>query len=113
MSDDKKQKGSLTDEDMITSPKMSRRVLLATAGVALGAATLGGHAAFAEDKDGGDDQDASDKEEGGPDDKDPDDDEKDAAEKDEEGGPDDKDPEDDDKDQQDGEMDNEAERDAD
>lgn len=112
MSDDKKQKGSLTDEDMITSPKMSRRVLLATAGVALGAATLGGHAAFAEDKDAGE-KDG----EGGPDDKDPDDDEKDAAEKDDEGGPDDKDPDDEkdaeDQDQHDGEMDNEAERDAD
>ena len=51
MSEDKKQKGSLTDEDMITSPKLSRRVLLATAGVALGAAALGGKSAIAEEMD--------------------------------------------------------------
>lgn len=91
MSDDKKQNGSLTDEDMITSPKLSRRVLLATAGVALGAATLGAQGAFAaEDKDAveaDDGQDAAEKDtsgadhaEGDKEEKDPDD--QDASEKD-------------------------------
>lgn len=51
MSDQMKRRETLTDDDMITSPKLSRRLLIAGAGVALGAATLGVRAAFAQKDD--------------------------------------------------------------
>jgi hypothetical protein len=47
MSKDKKEPLTLTDEDMVTSPKISRRVLLAGAGVALGGVALSGRSAMA------------------------------------------------------------------
>jgi hypothetical protein len=50
MAEDKKQRSTLTDEDMITSPKISRRSLLAGAGVALGGAALAGRKALAADQ---------------------------------------------------------------
>ena len=49
MSDDKKVGLTLTDEDMITSPKLSRRTLLAGVGVALGTVALAGRSAMAAD----------------------------------------------------------------
>ena len=49
MSDDKKVRLTLTDEDMITSPKLSRRTLLAGVGVALGTVALAGRSAMAAD----------------------------------------------------------------
>lgn len=120
MSDHKKPKATLTDDDMVTSPKLSRRLLIAGAGVALGAATLGARPALADDdKDAmekdPDDKDASEKDGSGSDhgsgdaeERDPDD--KDASEKDD-SSDDGNDAED--KDQQDGEMDEEEERDSD
>ena len=42
MSDDKKVRLTLTDEDMVTSPRLSRRTLLAGVGVALGTVALAG-----------------------------------------------------------------------
>ena len=51
MSDQKTPKETFTDDDMVTSPRLSRRLLIAGAGVALGAATLCGRAAFAEEHD--------------------------------------------------------------
>ena len=97
MSDDKKQKQTLTDDDMVTSPKLSRRLLLTGAGVALGAATLGAGTAFADEKDndgdsgddmdkggGGEDMDkGDDKDQGGGEDKDRGDQDKDPDDKDE------------------------------
>lgn len=114
MSDPNKPKKTLTDDDMVTEPKLSRRLLIACAGVALGAATLGGKAVFAEDKDS--DADDDDKDEADAMEKDPDD--MDASEKDSSGAdhgegdaterdPDDKDAseKDDDTDAHDGEND--------
>jgi hypothetical protein len=49
MSDDKKVRLTLTDEDMITSPRLSRRTLLAGVGVALGTVALAGRSAMAAD----------------------------------------------------------------
>jgi hypothetical protein len=49
MSDDKKVRLTLTDEDMITSPRLSRRTLLAGVGVALGTVALAGRSAMAHD----------------------------------------------------------------
>ena len=49
MSEDKKVGLTLTDEDMITSPKLSRRTLLAGVGVALGTVALAGRSAMAAD----------------------------------------------------------------
>ena len=49
MSDDKKVGLTLTDEDMMTSPKLSRRTLLAGVGVALGTVALAGRSAMAAD----------------------------------------------------------------
>ena len=51
MSDDKKVRLSLTDEDMVTSPRLSRRTLLAGVGIALGTVALAGRSAMAEEKD--------------------------------------------------------------
>ena len=87
MAEDKKERLTLTDEDIVTSPKISRRRLLAGAGVALGGVALAGRPAFADDtdKDADKDDDKDPEDDKGPDDKDPDGDE----------GPDDKDPEDD------------------
>ena len=51
MSDDKKVRLTLTDEDMVTSPRLSRRTLLAGVGVALGTVALAGRSAMAEEKD--------------------------------------------------------------
>ena len=47
MSDDKKVRLSLTDEDMVTSPRLSRRTLLAGVGIALGTVALAGRSAMA------------------------------------------------------------------
>jgi hypothetical protein len=58
MSDDKKVGLTLTDEDMITSPKLSRRTLLAGVGVALGTVALAGRAAMAADSEEKDKADA-------------------------------------------------------
>ncbi len=60
MSKDKKEPVTLTDEDMVTSPKISRRVLLAGAGVALGGVALSSRSALAGDKDEGEDKDKGD-----------------------------------------------------
>jgi len=49
MSDDKKVRLTLTDEDMITSPRLSRRTILAGVGVALGTVALAGRSAMAAD----------------------------------------------------------------
>lgn len=80
MAEDKKDRLTLTDDDMVTSPKISRRVLLAGAGVALGAVALGSRSSVAgeadkdgdhddgEDKDKGDE--GEDKDKGGAEDKD-------------------------------------------
>ena len=57
MADDTKQQLTLTDEDMITSPRITRRSLLAGAGVALGSVALASRSALAadsEEKDKGD-----------------------------------------------------------
>lgn len=85
MSDDKKRSETLSDDDMLTSPKLSRRLLIAGAGVALGAATLGSKSAFADDTgkdaemdkggseekdDGKDDEKDDEKDEGGEEEKD-------------------------------------------
>ena len=77
MSDDKKAVLTLTDEDMITSPKLSRRTLLAGVGVALGTVALAGRSAMAhdsEEKDKADAEadkgDAEDKDKGDAEDKD-------------------------------------------
>jgi hypothetical protein len=51
MSDDKKVRLTLTDEDMVTSPRLSRRTLLAGVGIALGTVALAGRSAMAEEKD--------------------------------------------------------------
>ncbi len=48
MSEEKTRKDTLTDEDMVTSPKLSRRMLIAGTGAALVTAALGGHSAFAD-----------------------------------------------------------------
>lgn len=58
MSDDKKVVLTLTDEDMITSPKLSRRTLLAGVGVALGTVALAGRSAMAHDSEEKDKADA-------------------------------------------------------
>lgn len=58
MADDKKVGLTLTDEDMITSPKLSRRTLLAGVGVALGTVALAGRAAMAADSEEKDKADA-------------------------------------------------------
>lgn len=70
MADDKKQNVTLTDDEMVTSPKLSRRLLIAGAGVALGAATLGGTRAFADDT-GKDAEKDPEMDKGGPEEKDP------------------------------------------
>jgi hypothetical protein len=51
MAEDKKVRLTLTDEDMVTSPKLTRRSLLAGAGIALGTVALAGRSAMAEEKD--------------------------------------------------------------
>jgi hypothetical protein len=107
MADDKKVRLTLTDEDMVTSPKLTRRSLLAGAGIALGTVALAGRSAMAEEKDKADaEADKGDAE----DDKD-----KADAEADKGDAEDDKDKADaEDKDKADAEADTgEAERDAD
>ena len=108
MSDDKKVRLSLTDEDMVTSPRLSRRTLLAGVGIALGTVALAGRSAMAEEKDKADAED--DKDKGDVEDKD----KADAEDKDK-GDAEDKDKADaEDKDKGDAEDDKgEAERDAD
>jgi len=68
MSDDKKVRLTLTDEDMVTSPRLSRRTLLAGVGIALGTVALAGRSAMAEEKDKADAEadkgDAEDKDKG-------------------------------------------------
>jgi hypothetical protein len=54
MTEDKKVRLTLTDEDMVTSPKLTRRSLLAGAGIALGTVALAGRSAMAEEKDNAD-----------------------------------------------------------
>jgi hypothetical protein len=108
MSDDKKVRLTLTDEDMVTSPRLSRRTLLAGVGIALGTVALAGRSAMAEEKDKADaEADKGDAE----DDKD----KGDAEDKDKGDAEDDKDKGDvEDKDKADAEADKgEAERDAD
>ena len=107
MSDDKKVRLSLTDEDMVTSPILSRRTLLAGVGIALGTVALAGRSAMAEEKDKADAEadkgDAEDKDKADAEDKD----KGDAEDKD-------KGDAEDDKDKADAEADKgEAERDAD
>jgi hypothetical protein len=107
MAEDKKVRLTLTDEDMVTSPRLSRRTLLAGVGVALGTVALAGRSAMAEEKDNADaEADKGDAE----DDKD-----KADAEADKGDAEDDKDKADaEDKDKADAEADTgEAERDAD
>ena len=58
MSDEKKVGLTLTDEDMITSPRLSRRMLLAGVGVALGTVALAGRSAMAADSEEKDKADA-------------------------------------------------------
>ena len=70
MSEDKTPKNTLTDEDMVTSPKLSRRLLLAGAGAALVTAAVGGLPAFAGDKEEADKGDAEKDTEEGDSDKD-------------------------------------------
>jgi hypothetical protein len=110
MSEDKKVRLTLTDEDMITSPRLSRRTLLAGVGLALGTVALAGRSAMAEEKDKADAEadkgDAEDKDKADAEDKD-----KADAEADKEV---DKGDAEDDKDKADAEADKgEAERDAD
>ena len=57
MSDDKKVRLTLTDKDMVTSPRLSRRTLLAGVGIALGTVALAGRSAMAEEKDKADAED--------------------------------------------------------
>jgi hypothetical protein len=107
MAEDKKVRLTLKDEDMVTSPRLSRRTLLAGVGVALGTVALAGRSAMAEEKDKADaEADKGDAE----DDKD-----KADAEADKGDAEDDKDKADaEDKDKADAEADTgEAERDAD
>jgi hypothetical protein len=107
MAEDKKVRLTLKDEDMVTSPKLTRRSLLAGAGIALGTVALAGRSAMAEEKDNTDaETDKGDAE----DDKD-----KADAEADKGDAEDDKDKVDaEDKDKADAEADTgEAERDAD
>ena len=110
MSDDKKVGLNLTDEDMITSPKLSRRTLLAGVGVALGTVALAGRAAMAADSEEKDKTDAEADKGDAEDDKD-----KGDAEDKDKGDAEDKDKGDvEDKDKADAEADKgEAERDAD
>ena len=108
MSDDKKVGLTLTDEDIITSPKLSRRTLLAGVGVAIGTVALAGRSAIAADSEEKDKGDAEADKGDAEDDKDKGDAEDDAE--------DDKDKGDaeDDKDKGDAEADKaESERDAD
>ena len=109
MSDDKQLGLTLTDEDMITSPKLSRRTLLAGVGVALGTVALAGRAAMAADSE------EKDKAEADKGDAEDDKDKGDAEDKDKGDAEDDKDKGDvEDKDKADVEADKgEAERDAD
>lgn len=109
MSDDKKLGLPLTDEDMITSPKLSRRTLLAGVGVALGTVALAGRSAMAADSE------EKDKAEADKGDAEDDKDKGDAEDKDKGDAEDDKDKGDvEDKDKADAEADKgEAERDAD
>ena len=58
MTTNKKDQLTLTDEDMMTSAKVTRRSLLAGAGVALGGVALAGRTAMAGDKDGEQDKDS-------------------------------------------------------
>lgn len=111
MSDDKKVGLTLTDEDMITSPKLSRRTLLAGVGVALGTVALAGRSAVAADSEEKDKADAEADKGDAEDDKD----KGDAEDKDKGDAEDDKDKGDvEDKDKADAEADKgEAERDAD
>ena len=51
MADDKKKSSTLTDEDLVTSSRMTRRTLIAGAGVALGGAAIAGRSALAADSD--------------------------------------------------------------
>ena len=51
MADDKKKSSTLTDEDLVTSSRMTRRTLIAGAGVALGGAAIAGRSALAADGD--------------------------------------------------------------
>ena len=109
MSDDKKVGLTLTDEDMITSPRLSRRTLLAGVGVALGTVALAGRAAMAADSE---DKDKAEADKGDAED---DKDKGDVEDKDKADAEDDKDKGDvEDKDKADAEADKgEAERDAD
>jgi hypothetical protein len=109
MSDDKKVRLTLTDEDMITSPRLSRRTLLAGVGVALGTVALAGRSAMAADSE------EKDKAEADKGDAEDDKDKGDAEDKDKVDAEDDKDKGDvEDKDKADAEADKgEAERDAD
>ena len=109
MSDDKKVRLTLTDEDMITSPRLSRRTLLAGVGVALGTVALAGRSAMAADSE------EKDKAEADKGDAEDDKDKGDAEHKDKVDAEDDKDKGDvEDKDKADAEADKgEAERDAD
>ena len=50
MAEDKKVQLTLTDEEIVTSPKLTRRSLLAGAGVALGGIALAGRSALAADE---------------------------------------------------------------
>ena len=119
MSDDKKVRLTLTDEDMVTSPRLSRRTLLAGVGVALGTVALAGRSAMAHDSEEKDKGDAEadkgdaedDKDKGDAEDKD----KADAEDKDKADAEDkDKGDAEDDKDKADAEADKgEAERDAD
>ncbi len=113
MSDDKKVGLTLTDEDIITSPKLSRRTLLAGVGVAIGTVALAGRSAMAADSEEKDKGDAEADKGDAEDDKDKGDAEDD---KDKGDAEDDKDKGDaeDDKDKGDAEADKaESERDAD
>jgi len=111
MSDDKKVRLTLTDEDMITLPKLSRRTLLAGVGVALGSVALAGRSAMAADSEEKDKADAEADKGDAEDDKDKSDAEADKGEADKEA---DKGDDEDDKDKADAEADKgEAERDAD
>ena len=109
MSEEKKVGLTLTDEDMITSPRLSRRTLLAGVGVALGTVALAGRSAMAADSE------EKDKAEADKGDAEDDTDKGDVEDKDTADAEDDKDKGDvEDKDKADAEADKgEAERDAD
>lgn len=58
MAEDKNRKETLSDEDIVTSPRLSRRLLLSGASASVLTAALGGLPAFADEKDESDTGDA-------------------------------------------------------